>query len=77
MLLHLLAIDRLDHNDTIVVYGEGASKEEIDQLVSKAKAQKEKLRGEFVKIKNFAAEIKVTPTEYIVTTYASFHNALS
>lgn len=26
MLLHLLAVDRLDHNNTIVVYGEGATK---------------------------------------------------
>lgn len=49
----------------------------MEALVQKSRVNKGELKGEFVKIKNFAAEIKVTPQEYIVTAYASFHDALS
>lgn len=68
MLLRLMAVDRLDHNASIVVYGLGPTPQEV---VGTGNA-----RGEWAKLRSFVAEVKVGVADYRVTTHASFDDSL-
>lgn len=69
MLLKLMAIDRLDIHSSIVVFARGPTQEEIGKIGP--------VRGEWVKIKTFVAELKIGEKDYTVSTFASFDEALS
>jgi hypothetical protein len=69
ILLRLMAVDRLDSQSSIVVLAQGPTAEEMVKFG--------RVRGEWVKLRTFAAEIKIGRSDYTVSTVASFDEALS